>query len=614
MIQAILFLSAALIFVPLAVRLGLGSVLGYLVAGIAVGPFGLSMISDPEAILEISELGVVLMLFVIGLELEPKRLWAMRQAVFGGGTLQMLLCAALIFPLGLALGWTWQASLMGGLAMALSSTAIAVAIMQERNLMSMPVGRTGFSMLLYQDIAAIPLLALAATLGTQLEPDVAYTTLAHGKGHARGGGDILLQLGALVGVVLFGRFVAYRFLRYVASMKVRELFTGFSLLLVLGVAGLMEQVGLSMGLGAFLAGVLLASSEYRHALEADILPFKGLLLGLFFIAVGMSMDLALLVSAPTKVLVGLLLIVAFKFLGLWVVSSRCGGFIGTGKLRRDQRLLLAVLLSQVGEFAFVVIAAAAEARVLPTADASLLTLIAALSMATTPLLLLALDKWGPSAASKRAPDTIVDESPSIIVAGFGRYGQTVGRLLLASGIRATVIDHDSVTVDAARRFGFKVYFGDATQNDLLNAAGIASAKAVVVAIDDKNQTDVLVTLLVAQYPHLKIIVRARNAVHHMELEEKGVFHVEREVFESGLRSARAALEVMGFDRYQSKGLADNFRRHSKAFLAQARASRHDEKELIATSIRYREQMEQEILEEISRVEGLQPVAWNPPAQ
>jgi len=601
MIQAILFLAAALVFVPLAVRLGLGSVLGYLLAGVAIGPFGLSLISDPEAILHVSELGVVLMLFVIGLELEPRRLWAMRAAVFGGGSLQMALCAALIMPFGLWMGWTWQASLIGSLAMALSSTAIAVAIMQQRNLMALPVGRTGFSMLLYQDIAAIPLLALAVALGAQLMPSPISAATDTGGGP-------LLQLAAVLAVVLFGRYVAYRLMRFVAGMKVRELFTGFALLLVLGVAALMDQVGLSMGLGAFLAGVLLASSEYRHALEADILPFKGLLLGLFFIAVGMSMDLALLATAPAQVVGGLVLIVALKALGLWFAGMACGRFGGQGSLKSDQRLLLAVLLSQVGEFAFVVIAAAKASHVLPAADASLLTLIAALSMATTPLLLLAFDKWGALMASKRPPDAMEDEQPAIFLAGFGRYGQTVGRLLLAADIKATVIDHDADTVDNARRFGFKVYFGDATQIDLLHAAGIAKAKAVVVAIDNKTQSDVLVALLGKQYPHLKIIVRARDALHYMELEEKGVYHVEREVFESSLRSARAALEVMGFDPYQAKGLADNFRRSSKRLLRQAQATRHDEKELIANVQRARDQFQRDMLEEIARVEGHKPGA------
>ncbi len=584
MIQAILFLAAALIFVPLAVRLGLGSVLGYLLAGLALGPFGLSLISDPQAILHVSELGVVLMLFVIGLELEPKRLWSMRSAVFGGGTLQMLLCALCLFPLGLVAGWSWQAALVASLALSLSSTAIAVAVMQERNLLALPLGRSAFSMLLYQDMAAIPLLALAAALAPQIAPQLASHSASHSP---------WLQLAAVAGVVVLGRYLAYPLMRFVAAMQVRELFTGFALLLVLGVAALMELVGLSMGLGAFLAGVLLASSEYRHALEADLLPFKGLLLGLFFIAVGMSMDLGLFASVPIKVALGLTLVLGLKVLGLWL-TARVNGFVGR------QRMLLAILLSQVGEFAFVVIASAKTAQVLPLAEANLLTLIAALSMATTPLLLIAFDRWCKASAPTRAADVIENEHPSVIVAGFGRYGQIVCRVLLASGIKPTVIDHGSETVDNARRFGFKVYFGDATQHDLLHAAGIEHAKAMVIAIDDVAQVKSLVHFLQHKHPHLKIIARARDATHNMELNELGVHHVERELFEGSLQSARATLEVLGFERFQAKNLADKFRRSSKHFVRSMQNQRHDEKALAASVRVAREQFERDMLAELAR--------------
>ena len=580
MTQAILFLLAALVFVPLAMRLGLGSVLGYLVAGIVIGPQALAWVSNPQAILHVSELGVVLMLFVIGLELEPKRLWSMRAAVFGGGTLQLFICAAVLLPVGLLLGWSWQAALIASLALALSSTAIAVALMQERNLMNQPVGRSGFSILLYQDIAAIPLLTLAAWLG-QAAPATDHAS------------SPLLQVAAIVGVVVAGRFVAYPLMRFVARMQVRELFTGVSLLLVLGVAALMEEVGLSMGLGAFLAGVLLASSEYRHALETDILPFKGLLLGLFFIAVGMGMDLQLLASAPVQVVVGLLLVVGLKGLALWVLSR----WLGLQGLEQRQ---FAIVLSQVGEFAFVVLTAARASTVLPEDQANLLSLIAALSMATTPLLLMALDRWGPSATGDRPADTIDDEHPQVLLAGFGRYGQTVGRMLSASGVRTTVIDHNANTVDGARRFGFKVYFGDATQADLLHAAGIAHAKTVVVAIDDTDQSLRLVDLLKHEFPHVAIVARARDALHAMELHEKQVMHVQRELFESSLVSARAALESVGFDRFHARQMADSFRRYSSNFVRQAQAHRMDEKTLIQQVRQQRSQFEQEMQSDLER--------------
>ena len=600
MTQAILFLLAALVFVPLAMRLGLGSVLGYLMAGIAIGPQVLGLVSNPEAIVHVSELGVVLMLFVIGLELEPKRLWSMRAAVFGGGSLQMLACAAALMPVGLLMGWSWQAALVASLAMALSSTAIAVAIMQERKLMTQPVGRSGFSMLLYQDIAAIPLLALAAALGTA-HVAAPEATAPHGQ-------SWWVQLAAIGGVVVVGRYVAYPLMRFVARMQVRELFTAVSLLLVLGVAALMEEVGLSMGLGAFLAGVLLASSEYRHALETDILPFKGLLLGLFFIGVGMGMDLQLLASMPVQVLLGLLLVVGLKALALWVLSRWVG-------LRGLEQRQLAVLLSQVGEFAFVVLAAAKTSAVLPEAQTNLLGLIAALSMATTPLLMMALDRWGTPAADNRQADTMEDEHPAVLLAGFGRYGQTVARMLSASGVRTTVIDHDPDTVDAARRFGFKVYFGDATQADLLHAAGIAHAKTVVVAIDDAEQSNHLVHLLQQYFGHVKIVARARDALHAMELHERQVHHVQREVFESSLTSARATLETLGFDRFHAKQMADLFRRSSNSFVQTSIAHRNDEKSLIQQVRQQRSQFEQEMQSDLERqAHHSSATGWHVPNQ
>ena len=587
--QAIVFLAVALVFVPLAVRLGLGSVLGYLLAGVAIGPLGLALVSDPVALLHTSELGVVLMLFVIGLELEPQRLWSMRRAVFGGGTAQMALCAALLMPVGLLLGWSWQAALVAALALALSSTAIVVGLLQERHLMALPVGRHGFSMLLFQDIAAIPLLGLAAALGT------AATAGAGGHVAAGGGlGQLGLQAGAVVAVVVLGRYAAYPAMRFVATLPVRELFTALALLLVLGVAALMQAVGLSMGLGAFMAGVLLASSPYRHALESDLLPFKGLLLGLFFIAVGLSMQLGLLVSQPLQVGAGLLLVVALKALGLWLL----GHFIG---LHRRERTLLAVLLSQVGEFAFVVLAAGQLSGVLPPDTAALLTLIAALSMATTPLLLMAHDRWLQADETPARPaDTIEPDHAPVLLAGFGRYGQIVARLLLATGIRPTVIDHDADTIDSARRAGFVVHFGDATEADLLAAAGAAQARVMVVAIDDPQQASRVVALVREHWPQLRIVARARDAVHAMDLMEDGVHHVQRELFESSLRSGRAVLEALDFDPFHARTLADDFRRYSEGFLRTARADRHNQDDLIRRVREAREQFERQMQADLAR--------------
>lgn len=596
MIEAILFLVAALVFVPLAVRLGLGSVLGYLLAGLVIGPMGLAWVSDPAALLHVSELGVVLMLFVIGLELEPQRLWSMRGAVFGGGTLQMLACSLALAGAGYLLGWPWQAALVGGSALALSSTAIAVALIQERRWMATPLGRAGFSILLYQDIAAIALLAMAALLGTAGDEQAAPQW-----------SSIVQQVAAVAAVVVLGRYVAYPAMRFVARMQVRELFTGLALLLVLGVAALMEHVGLSMGLGAFLAGVLLASSEYRHALEADILPFKGLLLGLFFIAVGMSMDLGLLAQMPWQVVLGLGLVVGLKLVLLWALAPWLG-------VKGRDKALLAILLSQVGEFAFVVLAAAKLSGALSETQANLLTLVSALSMMTTPLLLMLFERYGARhEVPQREDDVLQDEHPAVIVAGFGRYGQTVARLLLASGQRPTVIDHDADTVDSARRFGYKVYFGDPTQPDVLRAAGIEHAQAMVVALDDPMQCNRLVELLQASFVHIRILARARDALHAMELDAMGVPYVEREMFESALRTGRTALELLGVDRFQAKQRADNFRRYTRQFIRHVSGDRHNEDNLIARSRQAREQFEREMQADQEReAQHKAPRGWHAP--
>lgn len=443
--------------------------------------------------------------------------------------------------------------------------------------MPTPLGRSGFSILLYQDMAAIALLALAALLGAAGPAEPAFSL-----------GSLLQQLAAVAAIVVLGRYVAYPAMRFVARMQVRELFTGLALLLVLGVAALMERVGLSMGLGAFLAGVLLASSEYRHALEADILPFKGLLLGLFFIAVGMSMDLSLLASMPWQVGLGLALVLVLKLGSLWALAPWLG-------LKGRDKARLAILLSQVGEFAFVVLAAAKVSGALSPLQADVLTLIAAASMMTTPLMIMVYERYMDRGQSpQRQSDVLQDEHPAVILAGFGRYGQTVARLLLASGHRPTVIDRDADTVDSARRFGYKVYFGDPGQPDVLRAAGIAHAQAMVVALDDPLQCNQLVELLQADFAHIQILARARDALHAMELEEMRVPYVEREVFESALRTGRAALELLGVDRSQAKQRADNFRRYSRQFIRQFSGERHNEDNLIARARQAREQFEREM--------------------
>jgi glutathione-regulated potassium-efflux system ancillary protein KefC len=573
--DALVYLGAAVVCVPLAKRGGLGSVLGYLVAGFLIGPSVLRWVGDVQSTLHFAEFGVVLMLFLIGLELDLKRLVAMRRAVFGGGALQMAACGGALAAGLLALGLAWQAALVAGLALAMSSTAIAVQTMNERNLMSAPVGRASFGVLLFQDIAAIPLIALVPFLGT-----------------GAGGGEGWLGAGkavaAIVAVVLIGRFAIAPLMRLIAKANVREIFTAFALLLVVGIAQLMAGAGLSMALGAFLAGVLLASSEYRHALETDIAPFKGLLLGLFFIAVGMSIDLALVQARPGLLAVLVIGLLALKGAALALIASRLD-------VPREQRWLFAALLAQAGEFAFVVFGVGREAHVLPRDWEGLLTAAVALSMAATPLLLIAVDRLTTRRArAEHPPDAIDDDSAPVIIAGFGRYGQIVGRVLLAQGIRITVLDHDPDQIESIRKFGYKVFYGDATRLDLLEAAGAAKARLLVVAIDDVADSLALVDRVRESFPDLAIVARARNVRHWLELADRGVTAIERETFESALKSARATLTLLGTEPYEAREIADAFRRQNLSTLTAMLPHFRDEARTVAMARSGREELEENL--------------------
>jgi glutathione-regulated potassium-efflux system ancillary protein KefC len=544
--NTIVYLGAAVVCVPLASRLKLGSVLGYLAAGCLIGPFGLRFVADPEATLRFAEIGVVLMLFVIGLELDPRKLWTMRRSVFGGGALQLFACALVLALGGLALGLSWQAAVIAGLSLSLSSTAVAMQTMAEKNLLAAPVGRTSFAILLFQDIAAIPLLALVPLLG-------------HAQSAASsssGWWSAAKVLSAIVLVFVIGHFLTRPILRALARTGLREVFTAFTLLLVLGIALLMDSAGVSMALGAFLAGVLLAGSEYRHALETDIQPFKGLLMGLFFIAVGMRVDFGLFAEKPGMVAVLVLGFQLFKVVTLGVIARPLG-------VASPQRWLFAALLAQGGEFAFVVFGISRTAGVLSHEWTALLTLSVALSMALTPLFLILHDRLLARAESgEREADTIEDEQTPVIIAGFGRFGQIVGRLLFASGVKATVLDHDPDQIELLRRFDFKVYYGDATRLDLLHAAGAEHAQVLVVAIDDPDTSVALVEAVREHFPSLGIVARARNVGHWQRLRSLGVAVVERETFEAAVNLGRATLEKLGVRPYEARERADQFRRHN----------------------------------------------------
>lgn len=546
LIQALIYLGSAALIVPIAVRLGLGSVLGYLIAGCIIGPWGLRLVTDAESILHFAEIGVVLMLFVIGLELDPQRLWKLRASVFGGGALQMLVCGLLLGAFCMALGLRWQVAVLIGLTLGLSSTAIAMQAMNERNLMVSQMGRSAFAVLLFQDIAAIPLVAMIPLLAAS---GAATTAGAFAL-------SALKVVAALAIVVLIGRYVARPALRFVARTGLREVFSAVALFLVFGFGLLLEEAGLSMAMGAFLAGVLLASSEYRHALESDIEPFKGLLLGLFFIGVGMSIDFGTLVTHPLRIIILLVGFLLIKILMLWLIARPL-------KVPSRQRRWFAVLLGQGSEFAFVVFGTAQSANVLDPEWAKALTLAVALSMAATPLLLVLLTRLdSKTTGQQREADEIDEEQPRVIIAGFGRFGQIAGRLLLSSGVKMVVLDHDPDHIETLRKFGMKVFYGDATRVDLLESAGAGRAEVLINAIDDPKANLQLTELAKEHFPHLQIVARARDVDHFIRLRQAGVERPERETFEGALRTGRLALESLGLGEYEARERADLFRRYN----------------------------------------------------
>ena len=570
--QALVYLAAGSIAAPLFVRLGLGSVLGFLVAGMAIGPWGLQLVSAPEAIRGFAEFGVVLLLFLVGLELNPRRLWQMRRPILGMGTVQVAATTVAVAAIGWALGAPAKVALVAGMGFAMSSTAIALASLQEKRLLATPGGQASFSVLLAQDLAVIPLLLLLGLLA----PEQSRGSLDW-MAVARGVALIALLIAA-------GRTLLRPLLRVIAGTGQREVFVGFALLLVLGVAALMEVVGLSMALGAFLAGVLLADSEYRHELELDIEPFKGLLLGLFFIAVGMSVDLGLFLRSPLLVFGLALGIVALKAALLYPIAN-VFGFCG-----RADALLFALGLSQVGEFAFVLFAAAGT--LLPRETLDVLNAAVAASMLSTPLLMALYTRvLAPrlAVAAPREADAIEERNP-VLIAGFGRFGQVVTRVLNGLRIRATLIDHDPSQIELVRRFGTKAYYGDATRLDVLEKAGIGEARLLVVAIDDEDAALRLVREVRARYPMLKLIARAHSRSDAFEYAELGVPAV-RETFGSALDAAEAALRALDFGPMAARRVVTRFRRHDEEALAEQAPHRREIKQLIALQQRGREDLE-----------------------
>jgi len=560
--NAFVYLLAAVIAVPISKRFGFGAVLGYLLAGVAIGPWGLNLIREAEAILHFAEFGVVLLLFAIGLELNPQRLWEMRKPILGLGSAQVMITIMILTSSGMLFGLSAEIALVAAMGLSLSSTAMALQLLTEKNLLPTPAGHSGFSVLLFQDIAVIPMLAVIPLLSIGSEDiNAGFDWLA-----------LLEALAVIVLIVVGGRFILLPVMRLIAATGLREVFTAFSLLLVIATGLLVQAVGMSMALGAFLAGVLLAESEYRHALESDIEPFKGLLLGLFFIAVGMSIDFGILLRDPLLI-VGLSLgLVALKAVILLLLGRIYG-------LPSRQLPLFALVLSQGGEFAFVLFSVAQSSGVFTETVTNTLIVAVALSMLTTPLLMVLNDRFLERFLD-RAPappmDEIEDAGHSVIIAGFGRFGQIIGRLLHANGIDATVLEHDPNHIETLRRFRFKVFYGDACRLELLRAAGAERADLLVVAIDEADAALRLIDLVHENFPQIKIVARAWDVAHVFELLEHRVDVYERETFEGALRLGEEALKLLGFSAWRAKQAAHLFRAHDEETLRELYQNYHED--------------------------------------
>ncbi len=592
LLNAFIYLAAAVLAVPLAKRLGLGSVLGYLLAGVAIGPWGAGLISDVESILHFAEFGVVLLLFLIGLELNPRRLWSMRRPILGLGGGQVLLTGGLLFGVALLLGLEWRLAVLVAMGLSLSSTAIALQTLQERHLLPTHAGRSAFSVLLFQDIAVIPMLAVIPLLAGSGEPGGGWMDAA----------KVALVIG---GIVVGGYYLTLPVFRIIAATRMREIFTAFSLLLVIGIALLMQAVDLSMALGTFLAGVLLAESEYRHELETEIEPFKGLLLGLFFISVGMSIDFGLLGERPWLVLGLVLGLLTLKGAVLWVLALRFG-------IADRQQLLFALLLCQGGEFAFVLFSAAAQANLLEGGLKGLLTLAVALSMLSTPLLLLLEPHWRRPEAARaeggRAEERIEEENP-VIIAGFGRFGRVVGRLLHAQRIPTTILDHDPNQIELARQFGYQVYYGEALRMDTLRTAGAEQARLLVIAVDDPEACLEVADRVKRTFPHLIIVARAHDVHHAFELHRRGVAYFQREILESALGMGEQVLRLLGHGAYQAKQRAHVFRaRDLKLFWDMYEADALEKR--ISISREARDELERVLPADEAALSGREESGWS----
>lgn len=598
--SALIFLAAAVLCVPIAKRLGMGSVLGYLIAGMLIGPYVLGFVGqEGEDIMHGAEFGVVMMLFLIGLELNPKEFWKMKKSILFLGSLQMGITAIILFIGGFfILKWPLNSAIAVALALSMSSTAIVLQTLKEKGLSSTSSGQASFSVLLFQDIAVIPILALIPLLATT-------------SGHATDNGhsaSILSELpgwlqpisvlGAIAIVFLGGKYIAVPLLRVIAKTRLREMFTAGALLLVIAVAYLMQLVELSPALGTFLAGVVLANSEYRHELESDLEPFKGLLLGLFFIGVGASLNFGLVFAEPVMIFSLVAILMIIKGVVLFITGK-------LSKLSSDQNLLFTFLLSQVGEFAFVLISFTNQLLIIDQRITDILMASVAVSMTITPFLLLINERiidprFGVKEIDDQQEADAIEEKHPVVIAGFGHFGSTIGRFLRANGIDATVLDNDSDRVSMLRKMGFKVYYGDATRYDLLKAAGLDDAKILIAAIDHPEANISLVDTVKKHFPHVKVVVRARNRYDAYELLDMGVNEVYRETLNTSVQLAVDVLKQLGIRGYQATRKAMDFLKYDEAALRKLVSYRHDSNQYILNSKKEIEIQEQLLSEDLTR--------------
>jgi glutathione-regulated potassium-efflux system ancillary protein KefC len=559
--QALVYLAAAVLFVPIAKRLGLGSVLGYLIGGVIIGPHVIGFVGhEGHRVMHFAEFGVVMMLFIVGLELRPALLWQMRRPIFGLGGLQVALCAGVIFAASIAIGVAWKPALAIGLTLAGSSTAIVLSTLTERGLIKTQGGQSAFSVLLMQDISVVPILAAIPALGLVVATQITDVTSSAGRPAWL---SALFVLGAVVAVIASGRFIIRPLFQFLAAAKLRESFTAAALLIVIGIAFLMGQVGLPTTLGTFLAGVVLADSEYRHELETDIEPFKGLLLGLFFISVGAQIDFGLIAREPLLIAGIVLGTMTIKFLVLF-------GLGHLFKLDRSARWLFSLSLAQIGEFAFVLIGVAVTSKVFGAEIAGPLIAATALSMLVTPPIFILLERVIlPRVADKgveREQDVIDDHDAPVVIAGYGRFGQMVGRVLRANRIKVTILDLDPEMVDVLARLGVKVYYGDASRMDLLHAAGLSRAKLFVLAVDGKEEATKIAEAVRHNFPDVPILARARDRQHYWDLRSLGVHKVFRETFAAAWETSIEALKVLGYRSHTAHRIARKWRDHEEQVL------------------------------------------------